>query len=128
MPQGNTLFSGTIRDNLLMGNQRATDAEMLCALRTAEASFVSSLPRGLDTAIGEQGAGLSEGQAQRIAVARALLRNSHILLFDEATSALDAATEASLVANVRAACAGKTLIFVTHHEAVAAVCDHVLRL
>ena len=128
VPQGNTLFSGTIRDNLLMGNQRATDAEMLRALRTAEASFVSSLPRGLDTAIGEQGAGLSEGQAQRIAVARALLRNSHILLFDEATSALDAATEASLVANVRAACAGKTLIFVTHHEAVAAVCDHVLRL
>lgn len=128
VPQGNTLFSGTIRDNLLMGNQRATDAEMLRALRTAEASFVSSLPRGLDTAIGEQGAGLSEGQAQRIAVARALLRNSHILLFDEATSALDAATEARLVANVRAACAGKTLIFVTHHEAVAAVCDHVLRL
>lgn len=128
VPQGNTLFSGTVRDNLLMGNPEATDDEMRKALHTAEADFVFSLPEGIDTPLGEQGGGLSEGQAQRIAVARAILRKSHILLFDEATSALDAATESRLVANLRNGCAGKTLVFVTHHEAVASVCDNVLRL
>lgn len=128
VPQGNTLFSGTVRDNLLMGNPKATDDEMRRALHTAEADFVYSLPEGMNTPLGEQGGGLSEGQAQRIAVARALLRNSHILLFDEATSALDAATESRLIANLRTGCTGKTLVFITHHEAVAAVCDNVLRL
>ena len=128
VPQGNTLFSGTIRDNLLMGNSEASDDDISRVLRAAEADFVDDLPGGLDTAVGEQGGGLSEGQAQRIAVARALLRPSHVLLFDEATSALDAATETRLVVNLRRENAGKTLIFVTHHDAVAARCDAVLRL
>ena len=128
VPQGNTLFSGSIRDNLLMGNPEASDGELRKALSVAEADFVFSLPGGIDTLLTEQGGGLSEGQAQRIAVARALLRPSHILLFDEATSALDADTERRLIANLRRECAGKTLIFVTHHEAVAKLCDKVLRL
>lgn len=128
VPQGNTLFSGSIRDNLLMGSPTATDDDMRRALSIAEADFVYSLPYGIDTRLGEQGSRLSEGQAQRIAVARALLRQSHVLLFDEATSALDAATESRLIGNLRRECRGKTLIFITHHEAVADVCDAVLRL
>ena len=128
VPQGNTLFSGTIRDNLLMGNPAATDDDIRRALSAAEAGFVYSLPAGIDTRIGEQGGRLSEGQAQRIAVARALLRQSHVLLLDEATSSLDVATESRLIANLRRECRGKTFIIVTHHEAVAAACDAVLRL
>lgn len=128
VPQGNTLFSGTIRDNLLMGNPAATDDDIRRALSAAEAGFVYSLPAGIDTRIGEQGGRLSEGQAQRIAVARALLRQSHVLLLDEATSSLDVATEKRLIGNLRRECRGKTFIIVTHHEAVAAACDAVLRL
>ena len=128
VPQGNTLFSGTIRDNLLMGNPAATDDDIRRALSAAEAGFVYSLPAGIDTRIGEQGGRLSEGQAQRIAVARALLRQSHVLLLDEATSSLDVATESRLIGNLRRECRGKTFIIVTHHEAVAAACDAVLRL
>ena len=128
VPQGNTLFSGTIRENLLMGNPQATEEEMREALRGAVADFVFSLPEGMDTVLGEQGGGLSEGQAQRIGIARALLRPGHILLLDEATSALDEETERQLVANLRRICAGKTLIFVTHHEAVRNACDDVVQL
>lgn len=128
VPQGNTLFSGTIRDNLLMGNPEATEEDMVCALHTAVAEFVFDLPSGMDTLVGEQGSGLSEGQAQRIAIARALLRPAFILLFDEATSALDADTELRLLENLKKHCAGKTFIFVTHHTAVAERCDAVLRL
>lgn len=128
VPQGNTLFSGTIRDNLLMGNPEATEEDMVRALHTAVAEFVFDLPSGMDTLVGEQGSGLSEGQAQRIAIARALLRPAFILLFDEATSALDADTELRLLQNLKKYCAGKTFIFVTHHTAVAERCDAVLRL
>ena len=128
VPQGNTLFSGTIRDNLLMGNPEATEEDMVRALHTAVAEFVFDLPSGMDTLVGEQGSGLSEGQAQRIAIARALLRPAFILLFDEATSALDADTELRLLENLKEHCAGKTFIFVTHHTAVAERCDAVLRL
>ena len=128
VPQGNTLFSGTIRDNLLMGNPEATDDDMRRALRAAEADFVFAMPGALDAALGEQGGGLSEGQAQRVAIARALLRPGNILLFDEATSALDVDTERRLLLNLRTHCAGKTIIFVTHHKAVADACDCVVRL
>lgn len=128
VPQGNTLFSGTIRDNLLMGNPHASEAEMLQSLRTACADFVLSLPNGIDTNLNEQGGGLSEGQAQRIAIARALLRPGHILLLDEATSALDPATEHQLIKNLRKDCAGKTFIFITHHPAVAEACEAIIRL
>lgn len=128
VPQGNTLFSGTIRDNLLMGNPEATEGAMRQALLTATADFVFSLERGIDTPLNELGGGLSEGQAQRIAIARALLRPGHILLLDEATSALDPRTEQQLISNLRKECTGKTFIFVTHHPAVAEACTNVIRL
>ncbi len=128
VPQGNTLFSGTIRQNLLMGNPQATDEEMRRALHTAVADFVFSLPDGMDSFIGEQGSGLSEGQAQRIAIARALLRDCHIFLLDEATSALDEETERKLMENLERDYANRTFIFVTHHAAVAEWCGQVVRI
>lgn len=128
VPQGNTLFSGTIRDNLLMGNPEATDRQMEEVLRIAVADFVFDMPDHLDTVLTEQGGGVSEGQAQRIAIARALLRKGSILLFDEATSALDQETESRLVANLRTHCKGKTVIFITHHPALAEECDEVFSI
>lgn len=128
VPQGNTLFSGTIRDNLLMGNPEATEASMHQALQTATADFVFRLPDGINSPLNEQGGGLSEGQAQRIAIARALLRPGSILLLDEATSALDPETERQLIKNLRNDCTGKTFIFVTHHPAVAEACETIIRL
>lgn len=128
VPQGNTLFSGTIRENLRMGNPEATGEEMCRALRTAVADFVYALPNGLDSFIGEQGSGLSEGQAQRIAIARALLRNSPILLLDEATSALDEETERILMENLERDYTDRTFIFVTHHAAVAERCRQVVKM
>lgn len=128
VPQGNTLFSGTIRDNLLMGNPNATTEAMEEALRIAVADFVFAMPERMDTVLSEQGGGVSEGQAQRIAIARALLREGGILLFDEATSALDQETERRLVENLRIHCKGKTVIFITHHPALADECDRVLNV
>lgn len=127
VPQGNTLMSGTIRDNLLMGSPTASDDEMYDALHQACADFVSQLPDGLDTRCSESGVGLSEGQAQRIAIARALLRNRPVMLFDEATSALDIETERRLLANVLGS-RQHTIIFITHRPAVVEYCDEVLRL
>lgn len=125
VPQGNTLLSGTIRDNLSLGNSTATDDEMRDALKRACADFVLNLPDGLDTVAAEAGGGLSEGQAQRIAIARALLRNRAILLFDEATSALDPDTERRLLKNILSE-TDKTVIFITHRPAVVEYCDSVL--
>lgn len=127
VPQGNTLLSGSIRDNLRLGKLNATDEEMVEALRKACADFVFDLPDGLNTACTEQGGGLSEGQAQRIAIARALLRNRSIMLFDEATSALDLETERQLLANVLKD-SDKTIIFVTHRMAVTDYCDQTLTI
>ncbi|MBQ8128485.1 MAG: ABC transporter ATP-binding protein [Prevotella sp.] len=127
VPQGNTLLSGTLRDNLLLGNPEATDDEMVAALRMACADFVFDLPQGLDTVFAEQGGGLSEGQAQRIAIARALLRPGSIMLLDEATSALDADTERTLLHNLLSD-QQRTVIFVTHREAVVGYCDQVIDL
>ncbi len=127
VPQGNTLMSGTIRDNLLMGCRTATDDDMYRALHQACADFVAQLPDGLDTRCSEAGAGLSEGQAQRIAIARALLRNRPIMLFDEATSALDTDTERQLLDNILGS-RHHTVIFITHRPAVVDYCDGVLRL
>ena len=118
VPQGNTLFSGTIRDNLLMGQPGATEEQMRRALNAAMADFVFELPDGLDTVCGEQGGGLSEGQAQRIAIARALIRPCRVLLLDEATSALDVQTEHSLLENIKQEFSDTTIIFVTHRLAV----------
>lgn len=128
VPQGNTLFSGTIRDNLLLGRPDATDEELWEVLRIACAEFVLSLPEGLDTACGEQGGGLSEGQAQRIAIARSLLRPGSVLLLDEATSALDPETERRMLERLTDARDGRTVIFVTHRTAVQEYCERVLRV
>ena len=129
VPQGNTLFSGTIRDNLLLGNPDATEAQMREALHTACADFVLSLPDGMDSLCGENGMGLSQGQAQRISIARALLRDGNILLLDEATSALDTLTEARLLQNLTQWMRPhQTLLFVTHRHAVVEHCTQVLRL
>ena len=127
VPQGNTLMSGTIRDNLRLGKLDATDEEMMFALRQSCADFVMDLPQGLDTHCSEQGGGLSEGQAQRIAIARSLLRNRSIMLFDEATSALDPETERQLLQNILST-HDKTIIFITHRPAVVDYCDQVLRI
>lgn len=127
VPQGNTLMSGTIRDNLRLGRLDATDEEMEQALRRSCADFVMDLPEGLDTICSEQGGGLSEGQAQRIAIARALLRDRSVMLFDEATSALDPETERQLLQNLLAD-HDKTVIFVTHRPAVVDYCDQTLKI
>lgn len=128
VPQGNTLFSGTIRDNLLLGRPDATDAELWEVLRIACAEFVETLPDGLDSSCGEQGGGLSEGQAQRIAIARSLLRRGSVLLLDEATSALDPETERILLGRLAEAREGRTVIFITHRPLVLEYCDRVLRV
>jgi len=127
VPQGNTLLSGTIRDNLLLGRIDATDEQMEEALRQACADFVMQLPDGLDTVCSEKGAGLSEGQAQRITIARALLRDRSIMLFDESTSALDPDTERRLLENIMRE-KNKTVIFITHRPAVVDYCDQTLHI
>ncbi len=127
VPQGNTLMSGTIRDNLRLGRLDASDEEMEEALRKSCAEFVMGLPDGLDTKCSEAGGGLSEGQAQRIAIARALLRDRAVMLFDEATSALDPETERQLLHNILAT-HDKTVIFITHRPAVVDYCDQTLRI
>ena len=129
VPQENTLFSGTIRDNLLLGRPDATEAEMEEVLRTACADFVFTLPDGMDSRIGEGGTGLSQGQAQRVSLARALLRDGSIFLLDEATSALDTETEAQLLQNLTQHIhPHQTLIFITHRQAVVEHCDSVLKM
>lgn len=128
VPQGNTLLSGTIRDNLLLAFPDATEEQMQLALRVAAADFVFSLPLGLDTICHEFGGGLSEGQAQRICIARALLRPCPILIFDESTSALDVATEELVIKRLISYCQKKTLIFITHRPAILEHCTQVVQL
>ena len=128
VPQGNTLFSGTVRENVLFGEEKSQE-EIEAALSCACAlEFVKTLPQGIDTVIGEKGVGLSEGQAQRIAIARAILRGKDILLLDEAASALDEATEKALVQNIKAHYRDKTVIWITHRKSIAALCDAVLEV
>lgn len=128
VPQGNTLVSGTLRDNLLLGNPEATDGQMREALHTAAADFVRELPQGLDTPCGEMGTGISEGQAQRIAIARGLLRPGNIVLLDEPTSSLDSDTERTLLERLSHTIQGKTLIIITHQEQTARLCNAVIRM
>lgn len=130
VPQGNTLLSGTVRYNLMLGNMNASEEQMKAALHTACADFVLEREEGLDTICGEDGAGLSEGQAQRIAIARSLLRERKIMLLDEVTSALDMETEEQLLKNLsdRAHEHGQTVIFITHRKGVLNLCTGVLDL
>lgn len=118
VPQGNTLFSGTIRSNLLLGKPDATDEELKTALHTAAADFVYKKAKGLETPCGEAGDGLSEGQAQRIAIARALLADGSVFIFDEATSSLDPTTEETVLQRIVTHFANRTLIFITHRPLV----------
>lgn len=128
VPQGNTLMSGTIRENLLLGDPDASDEQLYEVLHLAAADFVKELPEALQTMCGEKGAGLSEGQAQRIAIARALLRKGGILLLDEPTASLDTQTEETLLRRLAGHLSGRTLILVTHREAAAALCSDSIRL
>ena len=128
VPQGNTLFSGSIRENLLMGKPDADESQMREALHRAAADFVDRMPEGLDSQCFEAGGGLSEGQAQRIVIARALLRPGSILLLDEFSSALDPETEELLLERLNDGSSDKTMIFITHRERVADYCDSILRL
>lgn len=128
VPQGNSLFSGTVRENLLMGNPNASDSQLSEALRIAAADFVFDLPAGIETQCFESGAGLSEGQAQRIAIARALLRPGSILLLDEFSSALDSETESLLLERLTSALPHHTMIFITHREKITDYCTSILRM
>ena len=128
VPQGNSLFSGTIRENLQMGDPQATDEKMWWALETSAADFVKELPSGLDSPCFEAGVGLSEGQAQRVATARALLRPGKVLLLDEFSSALDTQTEDILMERLTKALPDRTMIFITHRQRIIEFCDSVLRL
>lgn len=117
VPQGNTLMSGSVRENLLMGNPKATDEEMWEVLRVTDAEFVFKHPKGLDMPCGERGIGLSEGQAQRIAISRSLLRKAPVLLFDEVFSALDSATAQKVFGNILRTYKS-TILYITHREAL----------
>ena len=128
VPQGNTLMSGSIRYNLQLANPDATDDELRQVLHTAMADFVFELPEGMDTECGERGGGLSEGQAQRIAIARGLLRPGNIMLLDEISASLDEHTEQELYRRLFTAYPQKTMIFITHRPTVCSLCDEVVRL
>ena len=128
VPQGNTLMSGTIRYNLQLAKPDATEAELREALHTACADFVFDLPEQLDTELGERGSGLSEGQAQRIAIARGLLHDGDILLLDEISSSLDEETERELYRRLFIAFPQKTMLFITHRSAVGELCDEIVML
>lgn len=128
VPQGNTLMSGSIRYNLQLAKPDATDDELLAVLHTACADFINDLPQGLSTELGERGKGLSEGQAQRIAIARGLLCPGNILLLDEISSSLDGPTEQELYKRLFTNCKEKTMLFITHRKTVSELCDEVIRL
>lgn len=129
VPQGNTILSGTIAENMRVVKEDATDEEIVEALKIACAwDFVQKLPGGIDAPVGERGRGLSEGQAQRIAIARAVLRDAPILLLDEATSALDVTTERTVLRNIVQRHPNKTCIVTTHRPSVLNLCQRVYRV
>ena len=129
VPQGNTLFSGTIADNVRMGNRNATEEEIIAALKASSAyDFVQNLPDGMNTVIGEKGHGVSEGQAQRISLARALVRNAPFLVLDEATASLDEKTELRVLEGIRSLTPKPTCILITHRRSVLNYCDKEIKI
>lgn len=129
VPQGNTMFSGSIADNMRMVNESASDEEVIQALKTACAwDFVKDLPLGINSVLGERGRGLSEGQSQRISIARALLRGAPVLLFDEATSALDTETEEQVLYNIMSGYPDKIIILSTHRPAALKLCSRIYKI
>ena len=128
VPQGNLLLSGTVRENLTIACPEATEEQIRRAtFVSCMDEFLAQLPMGLETVLGESGAGLSEGQTQRLAIARAVLSDAPILLLDECTSALDEQTELNVLARIKAL-PGKTCIVVTHRNAASEFCDEVIRI
>ena len=128
VPQGNMVLSGTIRENITLCNESVSQEDLIKAAKAAEIyELISSMPEGFDTVISERGGGLSEGQIQRISIARALLTDAPVLLLDEATSALDEATETKVLSNIKAL-NGKTVLFVTHRNTSLKVCDKIIRV
>jgi ATP-binding cassette subfamily B protein len=128
VPQGNMIFSGTLRDNVTFIKSDASEKEIENALRISEAeSFIKELPKGLDTVVGEDGVGLSEGQVQRIAIARAVLANRPIMLLDESTSALDEETERKVLDNLKTL-KDITLIIISHKKAAAKICNRKIKV
>ena len=129
VPQGNTLFSGTIRENIVQGKHDATDEEIYEALKLSSAyEFVNELPNGLDTKIGERGHGLSEGQSQRLAIARAFIRKAPFLILDEATSALDEKTEVEVLKGLAQLSPRPTCMIITHRKSILAYCDREIKI
>ena len=128
VPQGNMVLSGTVRDNITLCNPDVDEERLINAAKAAEIyDYISSLPDGFDTVLSERGAGLSEGQIQRISIARALLTEAPVLLLDEATSALDETTETRVLENIKAMSA-KTVVFITHRNTSLKVCDRIIRV
>ena len=128
VPQGNMVLSGTVRENITMNNRTVNDEQIEWAARAAEIyDYITSLPDGFETRLAERGAGLSEGQIQRISIARALLTNAPILLLDEATSALDEETETRVLANIKSM-TDKTVLFITHRNTSLKVCDRIVHV
>ena len=126
VPQGNLILSGTIRENITFSQEDANEEEIIKAAKIAQIwDFIQTLDKGLDTPIGENGLGLSEGQAQRISIARAILCDAPILLLDESTSALDSKTEENLLKAIKSM-TDKTVIIVSHKQAAFDVCDKVV--
>ena len=129
VPQGNTLFSGTIAHNVRMGKQDATDEEVIEALKAACAyDFIREMPQGINTVIGERGHGLSEGQAQRISIARAIIHSAPFMVLDEATSALDEKTELAVLESIRKLTPTPTCLLITHRRSVLDYCDREIRI
>ena len=129
VPQGNAIFSGTVADNLRIVKPEATDEEIIDVLTTADAwSFIKELPLGINTVISEKGVNFSEGQVQRISIARAILRDAPIIVMDEATSALDAVTEETVLANMMKAYPNRTRIITTHRPSMLQYCTRVYKI
>ena len=128
VPQGNMVLSGTVRDNITLCDPNIAEEKIINAAKAAEIyDYIAALPEGFDTVLSERGAGLSEGQLQRISIARALLNDAPVLLLDEATSALDVATETKVLGNIKNM-TDKTVIFITHRNTSLKVCDKIVRV
>ncbi|MBQ8027152.1 MAG: ATP-binding cassette domain-containing protein, partial [Clostridia bacterium] len=129
VPQGNAVFSGSIADNLRIVSPQATDDELETALRTADAwDFVQKLPLGINTPVDEKGMNFSEGQIQRISIARALLRDATVIVMDEATSALDSATEQKVLSNMMESYPNRTRIITTHRPSMLRYCTRIYKI
>lgn len=128
VPQGNMVLSGSIRDNISLCNPDVDEESIINAAKAAEIyDYIAALPDGLDTILSERGAGLSEGQIQRISIARALITEAPVLLLDEATSALDESTETRVLENIRRM-TGKTVLFITHRNTSLKACDKIMHI